>query len=201
MTEAGSVPACPACGAPGVPSDPHDPVVEDFPWTCPRCGCVFVADDIDDDLLVEPDATLLATISDGQGKAYPVFAAGDAQWFDLTVRDEQEVAASASVSWLSSSALVLAQLSVAPPYRRCGLAASFIAELIELACRKRLTTIRGFVVDTELQDNPELLNWYARSGFEVVLAPPAGHVAAAVSRQVAPEDCRPTMRTRAQPSR
>lgn len=190
MTDTQSAPPCPRCAARMVPSDPADPVAEDFSWACPQCGALFAANDMDEELLVEPDVTPLATITDREGKAYHVSGSGDAQWFELTVRDEQAVAATVSVSWINAPTLVLAQLSVAPSYQQSGLAEPIIAELVALACRQGSTTIRGVVVDTELQATPDLLDWYAATGFDVVLAPAGGHVAATVTRAVTPDDCR-----------
>ncbi len=189
MANADNAPACPRCGVAGMPSDPDDPVVEDFPWTCPQCGTLYVGDDTDENLLEEPEARLLATISDMNGRTYPVFGAGDADWYDITIRDEQAVAAAAGVSWRYGDTLMIAQLSVSGPYRERGLAVPLIGEIITLACRQGIAMIRGVVVHTELEDSPELLNWYERSGFDIALASVEGEVVASIERRIAPTDC------------
>ncbi|MEI6778685.1 MAG: GNAT family N-acetyltransferase [Chloroflexales bacterium] len=63
--------------------------------------------------------------------------------------------------------LDLADVHIEPPYRRRGMGSALLHYIIELARAHGLQHIRGFVVERDLNEIPNLLDWYARLGFIV----------------------------------
>jgi GNAT superfamily N-acetyltransferase len=53
-------------------------------------------------------------------------------------------------------------------YRRRGLGTELLQFVIEKAREERVARIRGFVTNQGLADNPKLLEWYRRYGFEII---------------------------------
>ena len=53
-------------------------------------------------------------------------------------------------------------------YRGRGLGSSLLQHVIDYARRRGLKQIRGFVTTKDLAAGPQLLEWYARHGFQVL---------------------------------
>jgi GNAT superfamily N-acetyltransferase len=65
-------------------------------------------------------------------------------------------------------------------YRRRGIGGALMASVIAEARRRGVRCLRGSVVESDLNGNPRLLEWYERLGFRVV-EPEVGDIAGAVA--------------------
>jgi GNAT superfamily N-acetyltransferase len=74
----------------------------------------------------------------------------------------------ANLVWDLPIELTFGDLFIVPSHRKRGLGTAFLREVIALAQQRGVEVIRGFAVQKDVQETPNLLAWYQRHGFEVV---------------------------------
>lgn len=96
--------------------------------------------------------------------------AGDLLPVQIDVVTSEDSVGYARMGCFEEGVLGLADVRIEAPHRRRGMGSALLRHIIELAREHGLQRIRGFVVERDLNEMPNLPDWYARLGFTVTPA-------------------------------
>ncbi|NJN30882.1 MAG: GNAT family N-acetyltransferase [Synechococcales cyanobacterium RM1_1_8] len=138
----------------------------------------------------QPAEIFVQAIQDCQGKSYPLFLRSQGDRHCLMIYDGAICVGQARYAWQGNGVLTLDDIAIAnrvptvpnawqrlqqrlfktePPavsYRQRGLGKALLASILDQGQRLGATVLLGEVFQPDVDNNPDLLAWYQRRGFQ-----------------------------------